>query len=269
MPDHRSVSQLLKYSACSEQYRLEYVDKVSNGFRPAAWLAQGVAFHEAVQGWEESGRSEQFDIGQTYVVSYDREIAAYKTREPDLKKWMHAFKISTEDDIEARKALGLKHLQNYVDYAEANPFFIKDIDEYTLAVEVPFEVEIGGVLVKGAIDLILLDPNGVEVRDLKTGNREANNLQLAIYTLVVEKIFGWPVVRASYLYTKDNKLVTLSRKDLDRYDEKYLSELFASLDAGIKNKVFIPNPTSSCTFCPVKINCREMGSQPQPLGSQS
>jgi putative RecB family exonuclease len=266
MAQHRSVSQLLKYSNCSEQYRLEYVDKVDNTFRPAAWLAQGSAFHETVQLWEESGRSPAFDIGRTFVVIYNREIESFKQRQPDLKKWLHGLKTSTQDDIDNRRDLGIKQLQNYVDFAESDNFIIKDIDDYTLAVEVPFVVTLGSIELKGAIDQILLLPDGVEVRDLKTGNRESANLQLAIYVLVVEKLFGWPVQKASYYYAKDSKLVTLSRNQLDRYSEEYLTELFNALDTGIRNQVFIPNPGSGCILCPVKDNCRELGSSPRPLG---
>lgn len=258
MAQHRSVSQLLKYARCGEEYRLSYVDKTYT-FRPAAWLAQGTAFHEAVQGWEESGRSPQFDIGRTFVVAYDREIEAMKSRQPDMKQWLHSLKTSAENDIEARRDIGLGQLQNYVDYAESDGFIIKDIDDFTLAIEVPFELEIGGVLVKGAIDLILLHPDGVEVRDLKTGNRESANIQLGVYVLAVEKIFKWPVIRASYYYAKDSKVVTLSKKDLARYSEEYLGELFNALDTGIANKVFIPNPGSHCILCPVRDNCRELG----------
>lgn len=261
---HRSVSQLLKYARCSEEYRLSYVER-KNTFKPAAWLAQGTAFHEAVQGWEESGRSSGFDIGNAYLVVYEREIESFKLRQPDLSQWLKSPKTTTENDIQARRDKGVEQLRNYVDYAENNEFVIADVDEWTLAIEVPFQVEIGGVLIKGAIDQILMLPDGVEIRDLKTGNREAAYLQLGVYTLAVEKIFGWPVQKASYYYAKDNKIVTLSRKDLDRYNEEYLSELFGALNSGIENNVFIPNPGPNCTFCPVLDYCREMGKNPERM----
>lgn len=261
---HRSVSQLLKYSNCSEQYRLERVDRVNN-FKPAAWLAQGTAFHHAVQVWEESGRSPEVDIGQEYEVAYDREIQVFKSYEPETRNWLCSFKTTPENDILARRAAGVVQLQNYVDFAEDSGYFIKYLDEYTLGIEVPFDTHIGKVRVKGAIDLLLEHPEGLEVRDLKTGNRESSPMQLAVYSLVVENLFKTPVIKASYFYAKDKKLVTLTRSDLDRYDEKYLSDLFEALDSGIKNQVFIPNPGSHCTMCPVKKYCREKGDTPKPF----
>lgn len=242
-----------------------YVDKVGNS-NPAAWLAQGSAYHEAIQQWEEAGRSPQVDVTVAFMLSYDRQIDEMKAKQPDLKKWLHGPKISTEDDIKARRSRGVQQVLGYIEYAKNNEFVLADIDEYTIGIEIPFEIEIGGVLIKGAIDQILLHPDGYEVRDLKTGNRESGTLQLGVYVVAFEKIFGWPVIKASYYYAKDDKVVTISRTELDKFNETYLAEILTALERGIKNEVFIPNPGGHCMLCPVKSSCREMGQSPVPLG---
>lgn len=256
---HRSVSQLLKYTSCSEQYRLMYVDKPDLPYRPAAWLAQGTAYHETIREWEGSGRYLPFAFDERYYYFYDLEIAKMRAKEPDLYKWLRAISKKPEVDIEERRNKGLEQVLSYVEYVKTNLYFIKDIDEYTLALEVPFELDIGNTKVKGAIDMIIDREVGVEVRDLKTGNRESQFLQLGIYKLAVEKIFGWKVVGASFFYAKDSKVVGLTARDLARYDEPYLTQLFTSLDAAVENKIYIPNPGGHCTMCPVKKFCREMG----------
>lgn len=256
---HRSVSQLTKYRECGELYRLTYVDKVPNGWRPAAWLAQGKAFHEAIQEWEESGRSPLVDPESTYVVHYDQHILQMTQEEPNRNNWLHAFKTSTEDDIANRRLRGVEQVRGYVQYASNNEFVIADIDEWTLAIEMPFEVVIGTTLIKGAIDQVILHPNGYEVRDLKTGNRQTSALQLGVYKVALEKIFGWPVILGSYYYAKDNKVLTIPKQEMDRWTEGYLTELFDELERGIENKVFLPNPGSNCMLCPVKNYCRELG----------
>lgn len=258
---HRSATQFTTYGDCSELYRIRYVDKPPEPISPAAWLAQGTAYHEATRAWEESGRSPLFDIGQAFNGFYDQEILKMREKEPDLNKWLRAPSKKTQVDIDERKEKGRLQAEAYVEYANLNPFIIKDIDEFTLGLEVPFEVTLSGILVKGQIDQILQHPNGVEVRDLKTGNRESANIQLGLYKVAVEKIFRWPVVKASFFYAKDSKLVTLRGSDLERYSEEYVSDLFVTLERGIKNKVFIPSPGSHCTLCPVKKYCREMGSK--------
>lgn len=254
----RSVSQYNQYLSCGELYRLSRVQRVPQP--PAAWLAQGTAFHEAVQLWEESGRT--IDIVQTYLDKYDKEIEYLKTKEPDLRVWLRAVSKTTLVDIRERRERGANMAllyQNLHTTGELKDEVPVDVDEFTIGIEIPFIVSLGEIQIKGAIDVILLHKDGVEVRDLKTGNREQSNIQLAVYKYAVEKIFGWKVVKASYYYAKDGRVVTLSEKQLQRYDEKYLTDLFSALDRGIMGEVYLPNPSSFCTMCPVRKYCREMG----------
>jgi putative RecB family exonuclease len=225
---------------------------------PAAWLAQGTAFHETIRAWEESGRSELFNPEKIFYRFYDFEIHNMKAIEPDLKKWLKAFTKGTEQDISERRERGKNQVLAYVEYCKQNPFDVKAIDDYTLGIEVEFEISLNGIPVKGAIDLITDEGyNKVGVVDAKTGNRESSNVQLGIYKVAVEKIFGWKVSKAGFYYAKDSKLVTLTGRDLARYTEDYVTELISSLDRGIQNKVFLPNAGSHCTMCPVKKYCRE------------
>ena len=254
---HRSVSQLNKYVQCSEQYRLSYIDKPELPPTPAAWLAQGTAVHETVRVWEESGRSRLVNIADTFHGFYDAEIEKMKIQQPDLKLWLKAFTKKTEQDIAERRDRGLQQVHGYILFAQQNTFAIADIDDYTLGVEIPFEVTIGNTVVKGAIDQMWDYPTGLGVVDLKTGNRESAKIQLGIYKVAVEKFMDRPVIMAGFYYAKDSKLVSLTGRDLARYTEAYVADLLSALDRGIQNKVYIPNPGSQCTMCPVKKYCRE------------
>ena len=254
---HRSVSQINTYLGCSEAYRLKYVDKPPIPPMPAAWLAQGTAYHETIAIWEESGRSPLVDLTAVFHEKYDSQILNMKEQQPDLRLWLKAPKKKTEQDILERRERGLAQVQAYVDYAEENEFYMVPVDEWTLGIEVPFEVTLGDTIIRGGIDQIRIDGDGVHVVDLKTGNRESATIQLGTYKVAVEKIFGWKVAKASFFYAKDSKLVGLDKADLDRYTESYVTELYAALDRGITNKVFIPNPGGQCLLCPVKKFCRE------------
>lgn len=255
MVEHRSSSQYSSYVDCSELYRLKYIERVEQP--PAAWLAQGLAFHEAIHEWEDSGRHPNVDPVAAYANLYMAKIFELKAKYPDPKSWLKAPSKKTEDDIKERLERGQQQIRDYVSYTESYPFAIKDIDDFTLALEVPFQIELGGITVKGQIDEIWEWPDGVEVIDLKTGNREASGFQLGLYKVAVEKIFGWKVVKASYYYAKDSVLKTIDGRDLERYTESYVTELLQALDAGIANKVFLPNPGSKCTMCSVRKFCRE------------
>lgn len=258
---HKSVSQFNTFLGCGEAYRLKYVDKPDIPPLPAAWLAQGTAYHETMYDWEESGRSPLMDLAEVFHRHYDTQIEKMKLEQPELRLWLKAPSKKTEQDILERRERGLQQVQAYVDYAEENDFAFAELDEWTLGLEVPFEVTLGSVLIKGGIDQIRKvadDPRkGVHVVDLKTGNRESATIQLGTYKVAVEKIFGWPVVKASFFYAKDSKLVGLDKDDLARYTESYVTELYEALDRGIQNRVFIPNPGGQCFLCPVKKFCRE------------
>jgi|SRR5689334_2733894 len=254
---HRSASQINKYAQCSEQYRLSYVDKPDEPFRPAAWLAQGTAFHEAVRVWEESGRSPHMNIIDHYNKFYDHEIERFTQEQPNPSEWMRSFKKSTADDIKDRRRIGAEMAVSYTTYAKNNPFVIKELNDYTYGIEVDFEVEIGGILIKGAVDQIWDENTGIGIWDLKTGNREPQKFQLGIYKVAMEKIFNIPVVKAGFYYAKDSKAVALTSSDLARYDESYVGDVLSALDRGIQNEVFIPNVGNHCTMCPVKKSCRE------------
>ena len=90
------------------------------------------------------------------------------------------------------------------------------------AVEAPFELVVGGRLLRGRIDAVYRTDDGFDVVDYKTGlrptNPEAVALQLAIYRLAWAGIAGVPVeqVGAAFLYVRTGKLV---RPELAGADE--------------------------------------------------
>lgn len=252
---HRSVSQLTTYAGCSEAYRLKYIEKLS-GY-PAAWLAQGTAFHEVIDEYENGSGLTASQLVAKYQWIYDRIIREFDEAEPDRSKWLKAPKSTSENDISNRRELGSSLIANYLTFSkERRPLFW--VDDYTPGIELPIYTLIGDVRVKGQIDRIEREEDGtLHIIDLKTGNRESAKLQLGIYKVCLEKEFGIKVSKASFFYAKDGKLASLTDYDLARYNEQYIIDLLATLERGIQNEVFIPNVTQSCMLCPVKRKCRE------------
>ncbi len=89
-------------------------------------------------------------------------------------------------------------------------------DRTPVAVEVPFVVEIGGVLVRGRMDAVFADDDGgYDVIDWKTGRppsgsaAEAAAVQLAVYRLAWARLAGVPVarVRAGFHYVAEQLTV--------------------------------------------------------------
>ena len=257
MVEHRSATQLTTYAGCSEAYRLSYVEHIDG--LPAAWFAQGTAFHEVVEEWELAGRPPFANLYGRYVQVYDKEIASFDEVNPNRDRWLRAPKSSSETDISNRRELGDLLLRNYSQFVldeTRRPLFW--LDDYTPGIELPFSVTFGDIEVRGKVDRVeRLGDGSLHIIDLKTGNRESAKLQLGIYKVALEKELGIRVSRASFFYAKDGKLVTLTDWELVRYTEEYVTDLLLALDRGINNEVYIPNVTQSCFLCPVKRECRE------------
>ncbi len=103
------------------------------------------------------------------------------------------------------------------------------------AVEAPFELVVGGRLLRGRIDAVYRTSDGFDVVDYKTGllptKPHAVALQLAIYRLAWAGIAGVPVesVGAAFLYVRTGELV---RPDLASADD--LAGLLSGTDPALE-----------------------------------
>lgn len=256
---HRSHSQLASVLRCGEQYRLERLVKPRPPERPASWLALGTAAHSTLAQWEMSDRT--IDPLDFFSTAYDTEIEELFLKQPDINMWLKPpVTKSVETDIKNRKKLGFKQIQNYIEDAITSGWEVWHPEGHEKpAVEIGFEVYLGGVKVVGDIDLILYWPSqdAYVIRDLKTGNREKNYLQLGLYGLAARKIFGLDIHLAEYFYLKDGG--SSGYRDLGRYTEEYLGTIYHNLDQQISLGLLTPNPGDACGLCTVQEFCREMG----------
>lgn len=256
----RSVSQLTSWVRCSEGYRLEKIARAPK--RPAAWLAQGIAFHSTAEVWEASLRTiTEDDLVMYYLTEYDRIIAESSEREPDLKRWMTGGRTKTTDDIERRRERGSDMVVAYLRYAEQAPERVWPYMGEEVATEVEFELDLAGLMIKGYIDQILIWPDGrLTVRDLKTGSKRPDSaFQLGVYALAVEQDYGTLPRWGDFYMLKDGK--PDSRVDLSLYTRERVTRWFHSMDAAVKAGVFIPNPGDACRTCAVSDYCPVMGSR--------
>ena len=109
-------------------------------------------------------------------------------------------------------------------------------DRQPLEVEVPFELVIGGVVVRGRADAVFPTEGGIEVVDWKTGRPPSNpeeeaarSVQLAAYRLAWAEMTGRPLQRvgAAFHYVRYN----LTARPVDLLDRAGLEELLASVGA--------------------------------------
>lgn len=248
---HRSVSQRNTYEMCPYRYKLERLDKVWQ--RPAAWLSQGTAVHAAYEAWERSGRTMTLEQMQSvFTDEYAASIAEQAEVTPNFDYWFASGPYKGAVDIERRYGIGLEQCEKLIQWYEKHPEEkVWTTPDGVLAIELPFEVTLDGVLVRGYIDAIVEGPSGPVVRDLKTGNQPGDAFQLATYAVAIREMYGVEITQGDYLMGKTGKPTI----PYDLTDETVAGE-YRRLDDAVKAREFPADPESSkCRFCSVATSC--------------
>ena len=128
------------------------------------------------------------------------------------------------------------------------------------AAEKDFEIEVAGKKVIGFIDRIDLTPSGdYEVFDYKTGKSTLNgntirsDIQMNLYSLAIEKLYGKLPQSANLLYLRKEKKLSYDAKQDAVAKSK---EEMVSLIDGILNERFGPMPDyDTCRFCDYQSIC--------------
>jgi putative RecB family exonuclease len=260
--DYRSFSALKEWQDCGERYRLHRIEKAWE--RPAAWLPQGLAVHEAIEAYERSNRLMPDDeIVEIFLDSYIKHVNRLSEETPRWDYWFRSGPYKGEDDILRRMNIGKEQVVKYTAWTRTHhQEKVWITPDGTPAIELPIDVMFGSVRVKGYIDQLVVDWAAVDlgdpeitVRDIKTGNLPDEPKQLAIYARAVEMMYpGVKVNQADFWMGKSGKATF--PYDLSEYTVDQIAEEFETMDEAVKRSDFTPNPTEKgCMFCPVASSC--------------
>lgn len=212
-PPSRSVSQYNQYKRCPYAYKLSRIDKVWQ--RPAAWLPQGSAVHEAAEAWERSGRTMTLEEAQAaYTASFDREVGKYTAITPNIEWWTRSGPYTAARDIPRRYEIGLEQTAKYLSWYTKHPEqeiwiapahtdpkcaivdqsqalvvdgerqWVHAVDcecaEPTPAIELEFRVDLDGVPVRGFIDAVIREVTSSDPEEFREeitvrDNKTGNN----------------------------------------------------------------------------------------------
>ncbi|MEU5166810.1 RecB family exonuclease [Streptomyces mutomycini] len=252
----RSVSQTEQWEKCGYQFYLKRVERVTP--RPAAWSHQGTAFHSAAEAVERSGRTmTEEEAVQLFSDQYSVLVNKSMREEPNLGRWMTAMKKPAGDDINDRYRMGQEQVRRYVQWSQANqPSFVtvkNSKGEEKVGLELYFKVELGGVVVRGYIDQLPLEPDkSTRVRDLKTGSTKSR-FQLETYKVAAEKQWDLKVYKGDWYQGKKHGLTR--PLDLSEVTEEQVAARYVAMDQGVKAGRFEANPGFDCGFCDVSHAC--------------
>lgn len=252
---HRSVSQLKLYERCPYAYKLSRIDKVWS--RPAAWLAQGSAVHEAAEAYERSNRTMTVEQAQeVFKDSYAKHINEACEVTPNFEYWFASGPYAGETDIERRYGIGLDQVEKYIRWYEQHPEQVIWVsDDGTPGIEIGFDIDLDGVLVRGFIDAVIQVGEKIIVRDNKTGAQPGDDFQLGVYAVALAEQYGIPQpTEGDYWMGKSGK-PTYPYK-IGEWTRDKVSEKFAELEKSIMEGRFDPLPDPrKCNFCDVSASC--------------
>lgn len=246
-----SVSQYKQYERCPYSWYLSRVQKAWQ--RPAAWLPQGSAVHEAGEAWERSGRTMTLEEMQSvYTESYDNHVNTYCDITPNLEWWFWSGPYNGELDINRRYDLGLEQCGRMINWYEKHPDEVVWIaPDGTPGIEIGFDIDLDGIEIRGFIDLVLQD----SVRDNKTGNKPGDDFQLGVYAVALKEQYGLEVQQGDYWMGRTGK--PTKPYDLTDWTRETVRDKFVELRDNINAERFQADPEpSKCRFCDVSYSCQ-------------
>ena len=252
---HRSVSQLKLYQRCPHAFYLSRVVKVWS--RPAAWLAQGSAVHEAAEAYERSGRTMTLEAMQdVFRESYSRHIEEACQVTPNFEFWFKSGPYGGELDIERRYNIGLEQCEKYIRWYENHPKEVIWVaPDGTPGIELGFDIDLDGVQVRGFIDAVIDTPEGLIVRDNKTGNNPGDSFQLGVYAVALALMFDIRKPALADFWMGKSGKPTLPL-DITEWTVERVTDDFKELERNIVAENFEAKPEGSkCMFCSVSWAC--------------
>lgn len=245
-----SFSRVESYQRCPAKFRYSYVDRLPG--EPAPALSFGTSIHAALEAF------------------YDRKLPQAPTEE-ELLGWLY-------DHWDGSGFEGRERDEQLAYYRHAQEvlrrFHRREAPRYRLpiATEAWFELPIGErALVVGSIDRVDADDDGeLTVVDYKTNrrvrdrSRVAGSLQLAIYALACEHLYGRLPARVGLDFVVAGVDVTVAIDDID------LDAARAAVDRtarGVLDEQYDPTPNRLCDWCDFRAICPSWaGEGPDVLG---
>lgn len=194
-----SYSQLSLYNNCPHQWKLRYVDKITES-ESNVYLVFGTAMHETIQHY--------LDVMYNHTIKKADEINLVKHLQKTL---ITEFKKAEESD--GKPPCTKEQLTEFFDDGvKILDFFKKKRNEYfskngweLVGIEKPINYEIKGKLrIIGFLDIVMYDKiaNRIKIIDIKTSTMgwnkwqkkdENKTAQLLLYKQFYSKQYGFPV----------------------------------------------------------------------------
>ena len=201
--------------------------------------------------------------------SYSKHVSAYTDVTPNFDWWFRSGPYAGAEDLERRFKIGLDQVAKYLTWYETHPQEVIWIaPDGTPGIELGFDIDLDGVLLRGFIDAVIQTDPGmagdnddgsprptVLVRDNKTGNQPGDDFQLAVYGVALAEQYSLEVSEGDYWMGRSGK--PTYPFDLTEWTREKVSAKFHELEDNIRAGRFEPKPDPKiCNFCDVSYACK-------------
>jgi putative RecB family exonuclease len=253
-----SPSRAGDFKVCPQLFRFKAIDKLE--VPPTVYQARGTTAHLALQWLFDLSAAER--TPETLYGLFRK--AWVELRDKEFPELFHNTADEREWGIES---LGV--LANY--FLVEDPTQLEPLDR-----ELDMTEDLGEMTIRGILDRMEEEPDGLVITDYKTGKAPPEQyaipafFALKIYALLIRKRLGRTPVRLKLMYLNGPTVYEIEVTDsqLDATQRK-LEALWTAINRAIATNDFPPRPGKLCGWCQFQDRCPAFADEPSDVAAAS
>lgn len=239
-----SPSRASDFKVCPQLFKFKAIDKIE--VPPTAYQARGTTAHLALQ-WLFDLPPQERSPETLYALFRKAWVELRDEEFPELF-----------DDVAAERSWGIESLEVLSNYfLVEDPAHLEPLDR-----ELDMTEDLGEITIRGILDRMEEEPDGVVITDYKTGKAPPEQyaipafFALKIYALLIRQRIGRTPVRLKLMYLNGPTVyeIPINDSQLDATQRK-LQALWDAINRAIVRNEFPTRPGRLCDWCQYRDIC--------------